>query len=66
MNIKVNDKVCIVNSPYAHQALSNGETGVVIFIDREADYIDVRMDSGFEKDGDDLWPFCESELELVG
>lgn len=68
MTIKVNDRVKIINTPYDLDELpcpelAVGETGVVI--DVFNDYFDVKMDSGYTKDGDDTWPFCVSELQLI-
>lgn len=64
--MKPNDRVRILTNLY--DSLGDGKTwkgqlGTVV--DADEYYVDVRMDSGYSKDGDDVWPFCKSELEIV-
>lgn len=65
MTFKVNDRVKIINTIYKVPELAIGETGVVINVFNDYFDFDVKMDSGYTKHGDDTWPFCASELQLI-
>lgn len=69
MTFKLNDRVKIIHTHYDLDhlpcpELAVGETGVVVDVDDDL-YFDVKMDSGYSKSGDDTWPFCASELQLI-
>lgn len=63
--MKAGNRVKIVNGPYIAPELQKGKCGWIISMEEDG-YIEVEMESGYSDDnGDVLWPFCRSELEVV-
>ncbi|MNR02519.1 hypothetical protein D3C85_1183740 [compost metagenome] len=66
MTFKPNTRVRILTNPYdslGDVKTWKGQLGTVV--DADEYYVDVRLDSGYSKDADDVWPFAECELEIV-
>lgn len=66
--MKPNDRVRIATNLYDSiddGVVWKGQLGTVVSVDDS--YIDVVMDdtNGYEVYEDNIWPFCESELELI-
>lgn len=55
-------RVRIVGEYYPNEEL-RGKTGTVV--DWDGNCAEVVMDSGFQKNGDNRWPFYVTELEVI-
>lgn len=61
--MNIGTRVLIIGKYYPDPELSPGATGTVVA--ESGDCLDVIMDSGFQKNGDNRWPFLVTELEVI-